>query len=122
MLLGKAIAGLHDLARRLALIQSGPGIGRRTALTLLVLVPELSRLSRTQAASLSGLATFDRDSGHYRGQRHIAGGRHRVSRDLYAAALPASFRWNMTLVDTYRRRQKPQTGPHCMRQKTPHNR
>ena len=103
LLLGKAIAGMNDLDRRLALIQSVPGIGRRTALTLLILMPVLGRLSRTQAASLAGLAPFDRDSGQYRGQRRIAGGRHRVRRALYAAALPASFRWNIALVDTYKR-------------------
>ncbi|MCP3736599.1 IS110 family transposase [Sphingomonas sp. RP10(2022)] len=103
LLLGKAVAAQADLARRLALVESVQGIGRRTALALLVLMPELGRLSRGEAASLAGLAPFDRDSGQYRGQRRIQGGRHRVRRALYAAALPASFRWNKALVDTYQR-------------------
>lgn len=103
LLLAKAVTAQRDLARRLALIESVPGIGRRTALTLLILMPELGRLSRSEAASLAGLAPFDRDSGQYRGQRRIQGGRQRVRRALYAAALPASFRWNSALVDIYKR-------------------
>lgn len=103
LLLGKAIADIAELARRMALIESVQGIGRRTALTLVILMPELGRLSRAEVASLAGLAPFDRDSGQYRGQRRIAGGRHRIRRALYAAALPASFRWNPALVETYQR-------------------
>lgn len=103
LLLGKAVGAIADLARRMALIESVQGIGRRTALTLVILMPELGRLNRAEVASLAGLAPFDRDSGQYRGQRRIAGGRHRVRRALYAAALPASFRWNPALVDSYKR-------------------
>ena len=103
LLLAKTIAAIPELARRIALIESVQGIGRRTALTLVILMPELGSLSRAEVASLAGLAPFDRDSGLYRGQRRIAGGRHRVRRALYAAALPASFRWNPALVATYQR-------------------
>lgn len=103
LLLAKAVAAIRDLAKRLALIESVAGIGRRTALSLLILMPELGRLTRGEAASLAGLAPFDRDSGQYRGQRRIAGGRKRVRRALYGAALPASFRWNPALVQTYQR-------------------
>jgi transposase len=103
LLLGKAVGAIADLARRMTLIQSVQGIGRRTALTLVILMPELGYLTRGEVASLAGLAPFDRDSGQYRGQRHITGGRHRVRRALYAAALPASFRWNPALVDIYKR-------------------
>ena len=94
---------MPDLAQRLTLIESVQGIGGRTALSLLILMPELGRLTRGEVASLAGLAPFDRDSGQYRRQRRITGGRHRVRRALYAAALPASFRWNPALVETYKR-------------------
>lgn len=103
LLLGKAVAAIPELTRRLALIESVQGVGRRTALSLLILMPELGRLTRTEIASLAGLAPFDRESGTWRGQRRIAGGRGRVRRALYAAALPASFRWNPALVDAYKR-------------------
>ena len=92
-----------DLARRFELVQSVPGIGERTALALVIRMPELGRVSREQAAALAGLAPFDDDSGRHKGQRHIAGGRGRLRRSLYAAALPASFRWNKALVDLYGR-------------------
>src|SRR4029078_1811260 len=35
--------------------------------------------------------------------RHIKGGRAKVRRSLYAAALPAAFKWNTALVDLYHR-------------------
>jgi len=41
--------------------------------------------------------------GKRKGQRHIAGGRGRLRRSLYAAALPAAFRWNKALVELYAR-------------------
>lgn len=91
------------LRRRLELLCSIPGIGLPTALALVIGMPELGQLSREQAASLIGLAPFDRDSGQHRGHRHIAGGRSRPRKALYAAALPAAFRWNPALKDLYQR-------------------
>ncbi|MBC7582218.1 IS110 family transposase [Tardiphaga sp. vice352] len=92
-----------DLARRLDLVLSVPGIGERTALALIIRMPELGQISREKAAALAGLAPFDDDSGKHRGQRHIAGGRSRLRRSLFAAALPASFRWNKALCALYER-------------------
>jgi transposase len=92
-----------DLARRLDLVLSVPGIGERTALALIIRMPELGRISREEAAALAGLAPFDDDSGTHKGQRPIAGGRGRLRRSLYAAALPAAFRWNRALIDLYAR-------------------
>jgi transposase len=93
----------HDLAARLDLVLSIPGIGERTALALLVRMPELGHVSREEAAALAGLAPFDDDSGKHKGQRHIAGGRKRLRRSLFAAALPAAFRWNKALIGFYAR-------------------
>lgn len=98
-----ALAQHPELDARLQLILSVPGIGQRTALAILIRLPELGRLSREQAAALAGLAPFDDDSGQHHGQRHIAGGRARLRRSLYAAALPAAFRWNPTLQTLYQR-------------------
>ena len=92
-----------DLSRRLDLVQSVPGIGERTALALLLRMPELGQVSREEAAALAGLAPFDDDSGTHKGQRHIIGGRQRLRRSLYAAALPAAFRWNAALISLYKR-------------------
>lgn len=102
-LIAKQLRTHHDLAVRLDLVMSVPGIGERTALALIIRMPELGRISREQASALAGLAPFDDDSGKYRGPRHIAGGRGRLRRSLYAAALPAAFRWNKALINLYSR-------------------
>jgi len=102
-LLSAAVAKHADLTRRLELIESIEGVGHRTGLTLLLLMPELGKADRGEIASLAGLAPYDRDSGSFAGIRRIKGGRPRVRRALYAAALPASFQWNQALKATYRR-------------------
>jgi transposase len=101
--IAKHLRGHDDLAKRLALVLSIPGIGERTALALIIRMPELGQISREEAAALAGLAPFDDDSGQHRGQRRIAGGRGRLRRSLFAAALPAAFRWNKALIALYAR-------------------
>ena len=101
--IAKQLRAHRDLAARLDLVLSIPGIGERTALAILIRMPELGRISREEAAALAGLAPFDNDSGQQKGQRRIAGGRARLRRSLYAAALPAAFRWNRALIALYQR-------------------
>jgi transposase len=102
-MLAKHLRGHDDLAKRFDLVLSIPGIGERTALALIIRMPELGQISREEAAALAGLAPFDNDSGQYRGQRKIAGGRGRLRRSLFAAALPAAFKWNKALMALYAR-------------------
>jgi transposase len=97
------VAKLGELQTRLTLILSVPDIGLRTALALLILMPELGSISREQAASLLGVAPFDKQSGQKQSVSHIAGGRARPRRSLFAAALPASFQHNPALIDLYKR-------------------
>ncbi|NBU26919.1 MAG: IS110 family transposase [Caulobacteraceae bacterium] len=78
-----------DLAERLKLLLSLPGVGPVVASSLVVRMPELGSMSRGQAASLIGVAPFDRDSGQFKGMRFIGGGRSRPRRLLYLAALSA---------------------------------
>src|SRR3954462_2796851 len=98
-----AIRQYRDLAERLDLIYSVSGAGMPTAVAILVRMPEIGQLSREQAAALAGLAPYDDDSGEQVGARHINGGRKRLRRALYTAALPASFRWNPQLIAIYKR-------------------
>jgi transposase len=63
--------GDADLAPRLAILVSIPGIAQATALSLLVELPELGNLDQSQVASLAGLAPVARDSGASRGRRTI---------------------------------------------------
>jgi len=102
-MLAKRLCDHDDLARRFDLVLSVPGIGERTALALIIRMPELGKISREEAAALAGLAPFDNDSGQYRGQRRIAGGRGRLRKSLFAAALPAAFQWNKALIELYAR-------------------
>lgn len=92
-----------DLARRFELVLSVPSIGERTALALVLRMPELGQVSREQAAALAGLAPFVHQSGKRKGETHIGGGRGRLRRSLYAAALPGAFRWNPAMKALYER-------------------
>ncbi len=83
------IAADAVLSRRDAIIQSIPGFGPVNAACLCADMPELGSLGRRQAASLFGLAPFDRDSGQHRGARSIRGGRAQPRHLLYMAALSA---------------------------------
>ncbi len=83
------IAADAALSRRDAIIQSIPGCGPVNAACLCAAMPELGRLGRRKAATLFGLAPFDRDSGQHRGVRSIAGGRAQPRHLLYMAALTA---------------------------------
>lgn len=76
----------HDLRRW----QSVPGVGPVLAHTLLATLPELGQLNRHQVGALAGVAPLCCDSGTYRGQRHIWGGRAQLRRCLYMAALVAT--------------------------------
>jgi transposase len=57
------------------LLQSTPGVGKVTSLTLLAALPELGKVSNKQISALVGVAPYAKDSGTRRGQRHIRGGR-----------------------------------------------
>lgn len=81
-------------------LQDESGVGLQTAATLLAHFPELGRVNRQQAAALAGVAPYDHASGKRDGRRSIFGGRKRVRRALYLAALSAS-RWNPWLKEIY---------------------
>jgi transposase len=92
-----------DLAARYDLLFTVPTIGPLLALSLVIRMPELGRITRGQAAALVGVAPFNADSGQYKGQRHIQGGRARVRRMVWLAAFAGSQRWNPILVAFYKR-------------------
>jgi transposase len=96
------IAASPELLAKVNRLQEVQGIGILTATSLVALMPELGSLSDTEAAALAGVAPFNRDSGQFRGQRHIFGGRSQVRSVLYMAALVAS-RHNSVLRALYLR-------------------
>src|SRR5438132_8548315 len=84
------------------LLQSIPGVGKVIARTLIAELPELGTLSRSQIASLAGLAPHNADSGEHRGQRHIWGGRASVRTAMYQGALVGT-RYNPVTRSMYQR-------------------
>ena len=84
------VAAEPSLARRLAVLASIPGIGEATALALIADMPELGRMDAKQAASLAGLAPVARQSGTWRGNSPIRGGRAHLRQALYMPALVAA--------------------------------
>jgi transposase len=96
------IATHAELTAKAERLQQVAGVGRVSALTVLALLPELGRIGDAQAAALVGVAPLNHDSGQFRGQRHIHGGRAAVRRVLYMAAL-AAVRHNAILKAFYTR-------------------
>lgn len=82
-----------------------PGVGRITAVTVLCEMPELGQLNRQKVAALAGLAPFNRDSGQKRGRRRIFGGRKGIRRVLYMACL-SGVQHNPILRSLYHRLTK----------------
>jgi transposase len=74
---------------RLAMLTSVKGIGPVISQALLVHLPELGQRTAKQIAALVGVAPFNRDSGKFRGQRRIQGGRKELRSLLYMAAMCA---------------------------------
>jgi transposase len=98
-----AIRRYRALAERLDLIVSIDGIALRTAVAILLRVPEIGRISRQQIAALAGLAPYDNESCDQSITRHIEGGRQRLRNNMYNAAFAASFHWNAELTALYQR-------------------
>lgn len=90
------------LARKAVLLESIPGIGATTAAVFIAELPELGTADKKQIAALAGVAPMNRDSGQWRGQAHITGGRLSVRCALYMATLPA-IRCNPAIKDFYQR-------------------
>jgi transposase len=107
-----AIAKIHEHLQRLLescpslqtrykLLLAQAGVGPVVASTLLAHLPELGQANRNQIAALVGLAPFARDSGQSSGKRFISGGRPKLRRALYLAAV-ALIRTRSPLAEFYR--------------------
>lgn len=99
--LDKAIEKHPQWDARVELLESVPGVGRVTAVTLLSALPELGHVDRKAIAKLVGVAPLAEDSGRRVGKRRVWGGRAEVRAVLYMATLVAT-RHNKTLGAYYR--------------------
>jgi transposase len=82
------------------LYMSAPGVGIKTAYSLIAEAPELDRISGKQISALVGVAPYARDSGKFKGQRRIRGGRASMRCMLYMATLSAT-KWNPVIKAHY---------------------
>ena len=80
------IANDRALRAKADRLQQVDGVGRVSAFSVLALLPELGSLRDAEASALAGVAPLNKDSGQYRGQRRIHGGRAAVRKVLYMAA------------------------------------
>jgi transposase len=117
--LARAIRNSPVWRERDQLLQSVPGVGKITSLTLIADLPELGQLDHKQIASLCGLAPHARESGQWHGKRSTHGGRSRVRATLYMAVLTA-IRNNEVIKTFYQRlvaagKTKPLAITACMR-------
>ena len=97
-----ALANNQDWQQKLKLLTSVPGVGEVVAVTLISSLPELGTLSHKSISYLVGVAPLNKDSGKFRGQRRIWGGRAKIRCVLYMAALVA-IRFNPPIKVFYER-------------------
>ena len=84
------------------IVTSIPGIGNGVAEVVIANFPELGKINNRSAAALGGVAPYIRQSGSYKGQAKIDGGRAPLRRVLYMAALSA-IQHNTVLKNFYAR-------------------
>jgi transposase len=87
--ISKLIDADDDWRRKAQILESVAGVGKTTSNLLVAELPELGKLNRAQITALVGLAPRLHESGVFRGQRRICGGRRGVRNGLYMAALSA---------------------------------
>ena len=78
-----------DFKDTMAWLDTVKGVGPVTMSTLVALLPELGQLSGRSISALVGVAPMARESGTWRGRRHICGGRYEVRSVVYMATLSA---------------------------------
>jgi len=71
------------------IVQSVPDVGKIVAFNLISEMPELGYINNKEAASLVGVAPFNRESDSYKGKRMIRGGRSQVRTAMYMAMMSA---------------------------------
>jgi transposase len=98
--INQCICADSALQKQQELLLSVPGVGDICVQVLLSHLPELGKVSHKTIASLVGVAPYAKQSGQYRGEEHIGGGRREVRCVLYMAILSA-IRHNPVLRPFY---------------------
>jgi transposase len=91
-----------EMAKKMEIMCRMKGVGEKTALNILALLPEIGNMNRRQVASLAGCAPHPRESGGNKGYRKTVGGRQALKKSLFLAAMSART-YNVTLREFYER-------------------
>lgn len=100
--LQKLIDSRDEYKSKNDIIQSVPGVGKVVAFNLISEMPELGYINNKEASSLVGVAPFNRESGSYKGNRMIRGGRSQIRTAMYMAMMSA-IQCNRTFKEYYQR-------------------
>ena len=100
--MAEQIAASEPMRERQELLQSIPCIAEVTSTAVIAQLPELGVHSTNVLKALVGVAPYNADSGGFKGERHIQGGRAPLRQALYMAA-QAGYRCNPVLKDFYQR-------------------
>lgn len=87
--IARLIDGDDGMRRLDEQLRSVPGVGPTLSATLLAGLDELGNIDRRKIGALVGVAPFNHDSGRFKGQRAIRGGRADVRSVLYMASISA---------------------------------
>lgn len=98
----KALKALPELWEKVQLLEEVPGVGKILAMTLILELPELGRLSNKEIAALAGLAPVTRESGKFKGKKSIYGGRKELRTALYMPIVSA-LTYNPAIKAFYQR-------------------
>ncbi len=96
------IESCPDYKAKDTILRSMKGIGKIASASLISNLPELGYMTNKQASALVGVAPMNKESGRYKGQRKIQGGRHQVRTVLYMAMMSA-IQSNPVFKENYQR-------------------
>ncbi len=97
----KLISKNDNMKNKVKKLEEIAGIGKITAINLILAIPELGNISNKAIASLAGVAPHPNESGNKIGYRKTVGGRRHIRPTLYLASMAAS-RSHSKLGDWYR--------------------
>lgn len=100
--LKEAVGNNTEYTELVTLLNSIPGVGFITAVSIIAYLPEVFSTQGKSLAALAGLAPMNKDSGQRTGKRRIQGGRSQLRRILYMASVTAK-RYNPDLKAFYDR-------------------
>ncbi|MFN8672122.1 MAG: transposase [Candidatus Sericytochromatia bacterium] len=98
----EALKLIPILWKKIELLQEIPGVGKVLAMTLILELPELGKLSNKEITALAGLAPITRESGNFKGKKSIFGGRKELRTALYMPIISA-ITHNSSIREFYQR-------------------